>query len=220
MAPTLALRMLTDRRAFIDVTAFGKVCIYSDSQYLVDNWNRARFQWPVDHWHSREGRPVDNAALWKNLIREATRVPVPVVPPHWHKAHKSWTDDHAKAADRLAKQSANGPLLPPLSIRKVRRKKTNATFRLGSIRPEGQRVVVYVVSERRLPEQRTNRYGIQMLSEDSSYFDALDYFYSDEILRGAHAYDVQLNDDPMNPRIVKCYGEVTFDDEFEPPSTA
>ena len=72
MAPFLSLRMLTDRRAFIDVAAFSKVCIYSDSQYLVDNWNRARFQWPGDHWHSRDGQPIDNAALWKNLIREAT----------------------------------------------------------------------------------------------------------------------------------------------------
>lgn len=216
MAPTLALRMINGRRPPVDVNVFNKVCIYSDSQYLVENWDRALYQWPGDRWCSREGRPIDNAALWKNLMKEAVRVPA-MVKPIWHKAHKSWTSDHAKAADRLAKQSANGPLLPPLTIRKARRKQTNATPKLGSIRAEGQRITVLVVSERTLPEQRLYRYLIRVLTEESPYFDALDYFYSDVILRGGHAYEVLLNDEPNNPRILQMCGELIGQDDPSDP---
>ena len=207
MACVLALRELGGRRSPLDVSAFARVIVHTDSTYVAQNIERARKYWRRDGWMTRDGNPVENAELWKMLVKaEAQLSPLPKY--RWGKGH-SKTNPHNKAVDALAKASARGPLLPPLAISSVRRKTTANKTELGSIRPEGQRIKLRIISTRFLRVQRIHLYKCQVVSSDDPYVDCVDNLYSDDVdLRAGHVYDVRLNDEPDRPRIVECYGEV------------
>ena len=54
---------------------FERVVIFTDSLYVKDNVPRALFQWPKRKWLSQEGRPIENATLWKDLVRAIKKTP-------------------------------------------------------------------------------------------------------------------------------------------------
>lgn len=69
-----ALRIISGRRAPVNVRDYTKVVIHTDSQYVVDHWHNAFASWPRDRWRTRDGKPVVNAALWKDLVKSIRRV--------------------------------------------------------------------------------------------------------------------------------------------------
>jgi ribonuclease HI len=201
-----ALRLLGGRHSPVDLTCFSKVVLYTDSTYVADNFLQARYTWPTTRWHTRDGNPVVNAKLWKNLVAAAAKVGKRVE-IRWYKGHSA-ANPHNKAADRMAKASARGPLREPVSHSRVRRKLTTKTTETGSICAEGQRLMLRVVTDRWLPVQKTYRYKCEVMSADSPYFGNVDDLFSDIMLNAGHAYDVRLNDAPTRPRILALYGEV------------
>jgi ribonuclease HI len=206
MACIQSLRELRGRYSPVDLTRFRKVVIWTDSQYVADNVYRATFVWPANRWLGAEGGPIVNAKLWKELTKEIHKVGKRVE-IRWLKGHSS-KHPHNKTADKLAKRSAKGVLQAPLEPMRVRRKLSEKPSVAGSIVPAGQRITIRVVTDRRLPVQRIYRYKIEVISSDSPYHGNVDDFSSDIMLSAGHTYEVQLNDNPKNPRIECLYSEI------------
>jgi len=150
---------------------------------------------------------VINATLSKELVRAIRRINKRVEFA-WHKGHKSG-NPHNKAVDKLARASAKVPLHAPITPRDVRRKITDKSTIAGSIVPEGQRLTIRVVGQRRLPVQRMNSYKCEVVSTQSPYHGNIDDLVCDDNrMKRGHTYFVRLNDDPKDPRIVKVFREV------------
>jgi ribonuclease HI len=186
---------------------FARIVIHTDSMYVCDNYKNAIFHWPKQHWFRRSGAPVLNAPLWKELVREikASRCRVDFC---WVKGHAK--DYHNKAADKLAKQSAQSPLRKPaLSRVSVRRKKSAASIELGSVGLTGQRLSVRVISCEWPSIQRLWKLKYEIISRASPYYGKIDLIYSDILIKDGHSYYVRVNNDTANPRIVKVFREIS-----------
>jgi ribonuclease HI len=208
MACIVALRELSGRHSHLNVNAYFKVIVHTDSAYVAENVDRARSTWPREKWMTRDGNPIENADLWKDLVKAESGVGTRV-DFKWGKGHSRSTNPHNDAVDKLAKASARGPLLPPLSVAAVRRKTVANKTERYSIRAEGQRITLRIVTARWLSVQRCHLYKCEAVSPDSKFFGNVDNISSDDIdLRAGHTYEVLLNDEPRRPRIVANYGEV------------
>jgi ribonuclease HI len=201
-----ALKFIIGRYCPVDVRDFTKVVINTDSLYLSDGYAAARITWPTNGWMTRDGNPVVNADLWKELMRVASKVGKRVE-IKWYKGHSA-ANPHNKTADKLAKASAAGPLRAPIRHTRVRRKTTDKVTDAGSIEPHGQDLTVRIVTDDWLRVQRMYMYKCEVVSPESEYFGNVDNFFSDIFLKAGHVYSVRLNDEPRRPRIEHVYGEV------------
>jgi ribonuclease HI len=163
------------------VNSYNRICIFTDSRYVVDNFNNALFGWPKQRWMTYSGTPVLNANLWKDLIREVKNHAPRRVAIQWIKGHAK--NVHNRAVDKLAKASAKIALNPPLSVVSVRRKQTSQSSEIGSIEMRGQRLVIRIVTCEYLRVQRPNKYKYEVLSKGSKYFGKIDLIYSTHDLR-------------------------------------
>ncbi len=203
-----ALRALATRRARVAVAPYRRVVIWTDSMYLVNGYQSARYTWPVSDWMTAEGNPVANAPLWKELVKVAHRTGKRV-DIRWVKGHKH--SRHNKSADKLAKRSAQQPVGPAPAIVKVRRKKSARAVETGSVKMRGQRETIRVITDEYLRVQGLNKYKYEVMSEDSEFSGRVDIAYSEAgiHLSAGHTYDVRFNDDTRRPRVVELIGEVT-----------
>ncbi len=188
------------------LVTMSRICIFTDSRYVVDNLPNAKFVWPTQQWCTRNGPPVLNADLWKDLIREIRKAPRKVE-IRWVKGH-SKKHPHNKAADKLAKQSARTAVNPPLSVVNVRRKKTSRSVVLGSVEMHGQQMSVRIITSEYLAIQRISKYKYEVINEDSKDFGNVDIAYSREHLRVGRHYEVIVNADSSNPTIVQVLEEL------------
>jgi ribonuclease HI len=182
-----------------------KVIVTTDSLYVSDNIGKAMFQWPNTKWHNASGRPILNADLWKRLvatIRKTGRR----VEFKWVKGHAKNT--HNKAADKLARQSARVAFGKPLSLVHVRRKLSPRSVELGSVRMEGQRLTIRIITTEHLAVQRTWKCKYEVVSKSSKYKGCVDIVFSKELLAAGHTYYVQVNTDTRNPRVTKIFREI------------
>ena len=183
-----------------------KVVIQSDSRYVVDNYQKAMFEWPKTRWLTREGRPVLNANLWKKLVRCFQKIHM-FVEIKWVKGHSR--SEHNKAADRLARASARKPLNKPLTFTSLRRKKTDKSVEVGSVEMNGQRITIRIITSERLNPQRIWKYKYEVISKHSRYRGNVDIIFSEYFLSTGHIYYVRVNCNTRNPRIEKVFREIT-----------
>ncbi len=184
-----------------------RIAVHTDSMYVCENYTKAMFKWPKQHWFRQSGAPVLNAALWKELTREIKKSGCRV-DFHWVKGHAK--DQHNKAVDKIAKQSAHSPLRKPaLSYVSVRRKKSAESLELGSVAMSGQRLSIRVISCERLPTQRLWKLKYEVISKASLHRGKVDIIYSDVLIKDGHSYHVRVNNDVANPRILKVFRELT-----------
>jgi ribonuclease HI len=200
-----AFNYLLSRYSPVNLSAYRKVIVNTDSMYLRENFNRAKYEWPKTKWLTRNGAPVANAEIWKNLIKKSVRLGKPV-DVQWVKGHKSSAGN--KSADKMAKRSAQGPLRSPLTVVSVRRKKSHKTVQRGSVILSGQRMTIRIIVAERLNEHKLWQYKYEVVSRRSPYHDNVDIAYSSLVLRDGRTYFVLMNDDTKNPRILKSYREV------------
>lgn len=203
-----ALYALARGRVPVDVACYRKVVFWTDSQYLVQGYDAARFSWPGTRWLTRDGNPVANTPLWKELLRAATRAGRPVE-FLWVKGHKD--SFFNKRADKLAKASAKSPALrAPLDARKVRRKTTTETVQRGSVEMLGQQMTIRLFEELDQSEQGVVRFKYEVLTKRSPFFGKVDYIWAERgtPMRAGHTYRVRVNRDNRAPRIVKVQSEV------------
>jgi ribonuclease HI len=210
LAVITALEEMQQRRfpAELLVTA-TKVVIYSDSRYVVDNVGTAMHVWPKQKWMTRDGRPVQNAELWKRLVRELGKLSrIKRVDIKWAAGH-SPDNPHNNAVDALAKASARTASRPPLVPVSVRRKTTTEVTKPGSVGMHGQRLQVRIITAEPMRTQRTNRYRYEVASPTSAYCGMVDFAYSDDpMMRPGHTYVVTMNRNQGYPQIVKCLREI------------
>jgi ribonuclease HI len=204
-----ALKVINSRHSPIDMARFNKVGIYSDSMYLVDGIQHARYRWSRDGWKRPNGAPVMNADLWRDLLKEVSRVGKRV---HfkWIKGHKK--EPHNKAADKLAKQSSEQRSQQRVAISKARRKTSDQTTKAGRVRMEGQPMAIHVISEDTLKLQRCYRYRYEVRAPERPDHLAVDFIFATALLRAGHTYDVRVNEATDNPWIVEVYREVEDED--------
>jgi ribonuclease HI len=183
----------------------NEVWVYTDSMYVTDNVLNAMFAWPKSRWMNRSGRPIENAELWKELVQAIKKVPLKVR-FQWIKGHSK--NAHNKAVDKLAKQSARGVLNKTLRIATVRRKRTDNSVQVDSVKMEGQTMSVRIITDTYMKTQKLYKYMYQVLAESSRYYGNSDYIYSEIVLRAGHHYEIRVNDTPDNPRIVEVLNEL------------
>lgn len=181
-----------------------RIYVFTDSMYVVENMKLAMFQWPKTRWCNANGRPIDNAELWKKLVHGIKKAPRPVI-FEWIKGHSK--NLHNRAVDKLAKRSAKGALLPPLQVASVRRKLSSRSVEPGSVQIAGQCLKIRIVTDTYLRTQRLYKYKYEVLPNGPSS-GLVDLIYSKECLRAGHHYEVRLNDDSKNPRIVEVLNEL------------
>ena len=182
----------------------SRVCISSDSRYVVDNHKKAIYQWSRQKWLRSSGAPVLNADLWKDLIREMKKLrrPIELI---WVKGHAK--NVHNKAVDKLAKDSARKATDARLSVTAVRRKKTAKVVDLGSVEMKGQRLVVRIITSEYLRVQRLTKYKYEVLSPGSRYLGNVDLIFSNLDMRAGHHYEISVNRDTANPRVMRIIQE-------------
>lgn len=194
----------------IDLGSVSKVIIYSDSMYVVDNWDRAVYERSRSKWLSRQGRPILNAEQWQELVKLRMKIRKKVV-IKWVKGHKD--DQNNKAVDKLAKHSAQIYTKRHLSIVNVRRKLSNQPTVSGSVALAGQKLKIRVIEDEWLKVQRCFKYRYEVISKGSRSQKCVDWAFSDPgiLLSAGHVYSVRFNDNMDNPRIVKLYREYEKD---------
>jgi ribonuclease HI len=202
-----ALSALVTRRAPVSAGPWRRVVIWTDSTYLVDGFQSARFTWPQTSWMTRDGNPVANAEQWKELVRLGGRTGKRIE-VRWVKGHK--TSAHNKAADKAAKRSAARQTGQRVSHVKVRRKKTPSSVEAGSVGMHGQRLTIRVISDEYMTVQQLNKYRYEVMSKASPYFGRVDFIFSDAslYLSAGHTYHVRVNTKARSPRVVKAFREV------------
>lgn len=185
------------------------VVIRTDSQYIATYHLSALTHWRKNKWRNYSGKAVDNAELWQHFVRAYKKITKAVriekVKAHGRGRNK---DPHNDAADKLARASANNPLKRTEHRSTVRRKLSPYKTEGGSIRMEGQKIVLRIIETVPLRVHRTTKYRCEVVSTDSPYFQRVDWLYSSADLRHGHTYEVLLNSDQGNPTIVEMLGEI------------
>ncbi len=199
---------LDEALALPELELVNKIVIYTDSLYVKENYLRAVFTWQNTGWRNQYGKPILNADLWKRLIKNVKRLYTihKKVDIEWVKGHSK--DPHNKAADKLARRSANLPLNPPIAVVQVRRKLSQKRTMSGSVEMKGQRLSIRIVTAEYLKTQRTNKYRYEVISKGSKYYQNVDTIFSDIDLRGGHCYLVSVNKNQKNPTITKVHSEI------------
>lgn len=186
-----------------------KVIVRTDSQYVSNNYLRALHQWSQFKWRNREGRPIENAELWKEFkkrfikLSNEKRVKVKI---EWVKGHAK--DQYNKAVDKMAKKSAKGVLNKPLFVVQVRRKQTTEMTQIGSVDLYGQRISIRIDAAQYLLPQKINKYTYEVISPTSKFYRMKDIIFSKENLKAGHHYYVVLTKNKNNPEIKKVIREL------------
>jgi ribonuclease HI len=184
---------------------YDAIEIRSDSRCVTQNISNAKYIWPKQGWLGYSGQPILNVEIWLKLLKQirAIKKRIDFV---WIKGHA--TDHHNKEVDRSAKTSARSALNPPLSVVTVRRKLTKEKTKVGSVVNSGQTISIRIVSSEWLKMQSIARYRYEVVSPDSEFYQKIDFACSYEIMRDGHSYEVVLNDEPGNPRILGVVREI------------
>lgn len=182
-----------------------QVIIYSDSLYVVDNYKNAMFRWWKTKWLGSNGRPIENAEYWKDLIKEIKKIRIHFE-IKWIKGHAK--SEHNRAVDGLARRSAKRPFRKLVTRVSVRRKISKETVEIGSVCMVGQLLTIHIISCQYLRVQGMWKYKYEVMSINSKYYRKVDIIFSDIPIRDGHIYYVRMNKEPNNPRILKVIREI------------
>ena len=193
---------------------FGKIIIYSDSMYVINNYGKAIFQWKSNKWKKESDEPASNAVQWEEFVkvykkvRKTKRINIVWV--------RNKSNKYARKVDKLAKQSAKGFLQDPLYQLELRKKLTHLSTVKGCVKMEGQTIVIRIIGAEWQPVQKTNKYRYEVMSKDSKYFQFADFVFSNEEMRPYHQYLVTFNNVSNNPQILEKIEEIIPDENQEP----
>lgn len=204
-----ALKLATGRHPPISLDSLDKVVIYTDSQYVSENYGTAIYQWSKSDWKKRGGAPVSNTPQWKELLMLARRLDRmgKRFEIKWVKGHKK--DPYNEQADDLAKASARASSERVLRPVRVRRKLSPRRCDPGCVRLRGQREVVRLITAEYLPPPHDcYAYMYEVTAPESSDFQLVDKATSDLMLSAGHIYEVRFNEDPRRPRIEEMLREI------------
>ncbi len=205
-APILALKEVIKMD---NLNGAESIVVYTDSQYVVNNYKTAMFTWSKMKWLKSNGEPVANTEQWKELLRLMKRVGQKFyVNVNFEKVKGHSGDENNEAVDKMAKQSRKGILKGALSRVNVRRKITNKTTIRGSVVGEGQRLRIKIVSSEWIKSHKEYKYRFEVLSKKSKYFGNMDLVWYKDNMRVGHIFDVILMEGLSYCRIKRLIKEV------------
>lgn len=188
---------------------FKRVLIFSDSRYVVDNFFKAMNIWPNRRWIGASGVKVENIELWKRLKKEVKKCPISV-DMEWVKAHKG--HKYNKAADRLAKQSAEMPFREPLSHGETTKKWSNRSTKRGSVAVYGQEIKIRIISREYKKNNKIFEYRYEVIDPEDKAFEDLDFVFHEEYLSRNKCLKVRFGSDQMRPTILEVIEELECSD--------
>jgi hypothetical protein len=199
--------MATGRRPPFETWRYRKIVVKTDATYVAENFGTALTTWSRKGWTTRDGKPVDNAKQWKELIRLVTLSsrqgkPVSIVRVPGKRSPRT------KAVDKLAKRSAKDASTSQLTPSEVRRKRTDRPIEIGSVKMEGQLMTIHIFKSEYQPMHGVSKYWYSVESKSSPYYKRASVIYSELHHLRRRAYRVRVNQDTGNPRIVREFGEV------------
>lgn len=184
---------------------YNLIEVRTDSQYITNNLNYAKYSWPKSQWKNKFGKPIENASLWKELVSQIVKAYCQVQ-INWFKGK---SDIDTNAVDKAAKLSARSILSPPIVPIKVRRKKSPLKTKRGWIDMKGQKIKIRIITEWYMKLSKLSKYRYEVLSKRSNFFNCVDIIYSElHHLKAGHNYLVTFNKDSNNPRILKLLAEL------------
>jgi ribonuclease HI len=183
--------------------------VRTDSRYVSEYKSLAIYNWSKNGWCNKNGKPIENAQHWKELIKVLKNAGC-TVEIKWVKGHSNDPDN--KAVDKIAKHSAITALNNPLVPVKLRRKKSNKKTKRGSVDMKGQRISIYIINDESLRLSGLYKYRYEVISKKSEFYENVDIIYSELYqLKAGHQYIVTFNKDNKNPRILKVIKELEKD---------
>src|SRR5213079_2988222 len=116
-------------------------------------------------WKTRDGKPVDNADQWKELVRLVALSgrqgkPVRLVRVPGKRSPRT------KAVDKLAKRSAKGARARQLKPAELRRKGTDQPIEIGSVGMHRQVLTIKIFKTEYQPLHRLSKYWYTVVCED------------------------------------------------------
>ena len=186
---------------FSELKQVSRIIIHSDSLYVVDNYNNAKYRWPQNKWKKKSGAPVLNTELWKQLIKNVRNVRKRV-DIEW--VQKRSKNKHNKTVDKLAKQSAKKATKRLSGVVDVRRKLSNKSVEYGSVKMLGQKISIRIITSKYLSSpHKIWRYKYEVTSKKSRFYKNVDIIYYPGPLRKRYSYLVSLNKNNDYPQISK-----------------
>lgn len=199
------IALLEAKRFLKEKIEFKRVLIFSDSQYVVNNFFKAMHIWPKKRWLKTNGMPVENIELWKKLRKEVNKCPIKVN-MEWVKSHKS--SQYNKRADKLAKQSAKMPIKKPLSFSETAKKWSDQCTKRGSVPVSGQEIKIRIISREFKNRANTYEYRYEVIDPNDRSFKDLDFVYFDEYISRHKCLQVRFNNEQSRPYIVEVIEEL------------
>ena len=184
---------------------FKRVLIFSDSQYVVNNFFNAMQVWPQIKWLKSNGMPVENIDLWKRLRKEVNKCPIKVS-MEWVKSHKS--SKYNRMADKLAKQSAAIPLQKPISFSETTKKWSNRSTKRGCVPIFGQQLKIRIISREYKTRAKTYEYRYEVIDPNKQSYKDIDFVYFDDYLSRNKCLLVRFNNDKYRPFIDEVIQEL------------
>lgn len=198
---------LEEAMRLVELSQINTIVIYTDSMYVVGNYKKAMYSWPLNGWVKSDGGPVFNVQLWKELVRKIKKVGRSVE-IKWVKGHSN--NIHNKAVDKMAKQSAQKAIekFSSSSSVNLRRKKTKEKTEKGSVKMLGQRIKIRIITTEYLKEHKTFKLRYEVVSKNSKFYDKVDFIYSEKPLRVGHSFLVVFNRNDKFPQISRILKEL------------
>lgn len=179
-----------------------KVDVYTDSKFVHDHFNTAKFQWSKSGFKRASGPPVMHTDLWRELVRVLKRLDQTNVRVEIHKIRRR-SSRHSKLVDNLAKDSAERPFGRPSPGRTVRRKQSDEVTEPGSVPVQGQELEITIIEAKYEPSHHLWRYRYKVLTEDLPYSGKIDFAWCAEPLHTHQALTARLNNDPDFPQVAE-----------------
>lgn len=192
---------------------YNLIVVITDSRYVSEHIELAKGFWRNNKWLNKEGRPIENVGIWKDLIKVLVESKCSIT-FKWIKGHSG--DEGNTAVHHMAKESARSVIKSgsPLIYTKLRRKITSEKTRIGSIEMKGQRVKIHIINDSYMKEHSLCKYRYEIVSPGSEYFGKVDIIFSKlHNLSSGHWYLVTFNSDTANPRILKVISELENEDK-------
>ncbi len=201
---------------FSDLQQVSRIIINTDSSYVADHYKTAGYFWSKNKWYTRAGAPVQNIDLWKELLKEANKVRKRV-DVQWV-GRKS--NEHSRAVDKLAKQSAKNATKRLPGFVDVRRKLSERSVECGSVEMLGQKVYIRIITSKYLSSpHRIWRYRYEVISPKSRFYKNVDWIYYHSALRKRYCYLVSLNKNNDYPQISKVLRKIEIKSMTPPGKT-
>lgn len=195
------------------LSSIERVILITDSKYVYDKYKKAMFEWSKKRWVLDNGRPVQNAHLWKILVQQLLKYKKDkiFVDIQWVEGHNG--DEHNIAVDAMAKRASRLPLAKvpknnPITIFQPRKIIPSRKLQIGSVKMMGQKISIKILSGKLLKPQNIWCYQYQVITRTSPYFGLVDQIFSKETFDLNRTYFVKVNKVTSNPTIERVYWEI------------